>query len=205
MKHVGQFAVLWIPRVLLGMVFLVVMRLIARAYLHEGTIFWGIPRIPVVVLLTIGGVFLGLTLILTALQQKQQFGAMSRSVRVMLFWIPRLLCIPFVGVAGWLALAIPAQGFGWYILGALLFRLLPAGIILVVLILAWRWEWVGGLLFLGGTGLWLIFYGLYDWISYVALAGPPIIVGLLFLLNWWFRKELRVGAAALDGDQGYTR
>lgn len=121
---------------------------------------------------------------------------MTTSARRLLLWGPRVLGV-LVGV--FLALfALDAMGEG---IPALLLHLVPAAGVLLLVAASWRWEWLGGTAFVvlaaayGGLS-WR--RGHMDWLLIV--SGPLLIVGVLFLLSWRFRKELH----AQDSDPGVT-
>jgi hypothetical protein len=59
------------------------------------------------------------------------------------------------------------------------------------LAISWRWEWVGGILLIG-SGIYYIVTNLNHIYWCVAIGGPPILTGALFLINWHYRKELRI-------------
>jgi hypothetical protein len=64
--------------------------------------------------------------------------------------------------------------------------------ILIVLAISWRWEWVGGVLFIFLAALYLVrFGGQFPWSTYLVMSGPPFLVGILFIINWFYRKDLR--------------
>ena len=76
------------------------------------------------------------------------------------------------------------QGF-WATALALLMHLIPTGILLIFLALAWRWEWVGGILFPALGAFYIFaFWGRFPWGTYAIIAGPLCVVGALFLLSW---------------------
>jgi hypothetical protein len=78
---------------------------------------------------------------------------MKESVKRLVFWTPRILCTLFAAFISVFALDVFGEGYGfWETVVALLMHLIPTGVILIVLAIAWRWEWVGGALFtaLGG-------------------------------------------------------
>ena len=111
----------------------------------------------------------------------------------LLFWAPRVLTLLFAAFVSIFAFDVFESGYGfWKTILALLMHLIPTGIILVLLAVAWRWEWVGGLLF-PAFGAWYIFsfWGRFPWSVYVIMAGPLFLLGILFLLNWQYRTELR--------------
>ena len=121
---------------------------------------------------------------------------MNTSLKRLLFWTPRILCLLFAGFISLFAADVFNEGFGfWQTILALLVHLIPTGIVLIVLALSWRWEWVGGILFTALGALYLIqFWGRFHWQVYLCIAGPLFFIGALFLLNWLCRGKLRVSA-----------
>ena len=112
----------------------------------------------------------------------------------LLFWAPRMLCILFAVFVSVFAFDVFDEGDGfWETVIAFLMHLIPTtGVILVVLVLSWRWEWIGGVLFIALGVLYLFWsWGRFDWIAYLAISGPMFSVGVLFLINWIFRAEIR--------------
>jgi hypothetical protein len=80
-------------------------------------------------------------------------------------------------------------GFGRTVL-ALLIHLVPVYIVVIVLVIAWRWEWVGAILFIVLSLLYLAFNrGGLHWGVFLAIPGPPFIIGISFLLNWIFKNR----------------
>jgi len=118
---------------------------------------------------------------------------MNTSTKRVLFWTPRVLCILFAMFLSLFALDVFSEGhsFGETIL-ALLIHLVPVYIVVIVLVIAWRWEWVGAILFNVLAVLYVVMsWGRFPWITYMDMSGPLVIVGVLFLLNWIYRAQLR--------------
>jgi hypothetical protein len=118
---------------------------------------------------------------------------MNQSVKWVVFWTPRILCLLFAMFISLFALDVFGQGYGfWGTIFAFVMHLIPTAIVLVVLAVAWRWEWVGAILF-AALGVWYIVmaWGKFDWITYLLIAGPLFLIGALFLANWFYRAELR--------------
>jgi hypothetical protein len=113
--------------------------------------------------------------------------------RQLLYWSPRVLCIVVALFTSMFALDVFGEGKGfWGTTLALLVHLIPTYVVLIVLAVAWRWEWVGATLFTALAVLYVIrFWGRFVWPTYVLISGPLLLVGVLFLLNWRYRRELR--------------
>jgi len=77
-------------------------------------------------------------------------------------------------------------GFGETIL-ALLIHLVPTYLVVIALVIAWRWERVGAILFIALALFYLITSRGESWI----ISGPLFLVGVLFLLNWTYRAQLK--------------
>jgi hypothetical protein len=57
---------------------------------------------------------------------------------------------------------------------------------MVGLIVAWRWEGIGGLLVLGGFG---VFAAVNHGIQFNVVFGPLLATGLMYLACWWMNKS----------------
>jgi hypothetical protein len=123
-------------------------------------------------------------------------GRMSITSRRLLFWTPRILCILFAVFLSLFALDVFDEHLGfWKTLLALAIHLVPTWIVLGVLALTWRREWVGAILF-NLLALWYLVtaWGRFHWSAYALISGPLCVVGILFLLNWIRRADLRPSA-----------
>jgi lysylphosphatidylglycerol synthetase-like protein (DUF2156 family) len=117
---------------------------------------------------------------------------MSTTSRRLLFWTPRVLSLAFAIFLSLFALDVFQEGHGfWRTLAALMIHLIPTALVLLVLLVAWRWEWVGALGY-AGLALWYA-KGVWrrhpDWV--VVIAGPMLVMAALFLVNWLKHAELR--------------
>jgi hypothetical protein len=92
------------------------------------------------------------------------------------------------------ALDVFGEGYGfWETILALFMHLIPVYVLLIALALAWRWEWVGAVVFLGFSVWYMITaWGQFPWSVYLIVAGPPFLIGMLFLFNWWYKPKLQV-------------
>lgn len=118
---------------------------------------------------------------------------MNETTRRILYWSPRLLCVLFAILLGVFALDVFSMQFTfWETIGALVFHLLPAVLVLSILAAVWRHEWIGAILFpLLSIAYVAVTSGRFHWSAYALISGPLLLVGVLFLLNWRYRIELR--------------
>ena len=117
---------------------------------------------------------------------------MNTSKRRVFFWIPRVLCILFAMFLSLFALDVFSEGYGfWEAILALLIHLVPVYIVVIALCIAWRWEWVGAILFIALA----LFYpvwseGRFHWSAYLVISGPLVLLCVLFLFNWIYRAQI---------------
>ncbi|MEJ5369207.1 MAG: hypothetical protein WHT08_12860 [Bryobacteraceae bacterium] len=101
-----------------------------------------------------------------------------------LVWAPRILLILFACSLSVFALDVFVEGRPWgEMLLAFLVHLTPAWLVLLVLILAWRWPWIGaaGCVLLAVTyALWARGHG--SWI--LVISGPLLVIAGLFFWSW---------------------
>ena len=114
-----------------------------------------------------------------------------------LFWTPRVVAMLYIAFLSMFALDVFSEEHGlWRILAALSIHLIPSFVLLVGLILAWRWEWIGAALYAAAGVLYVASTVgrpvepavKMNWI--LAMAGPTFLVAALFLANWLKHDEL---------------
>jgi len=110
---------------------------------------------------------------------------MEKTLKRWLFWTPRILSILFAVFVSLFALDVFSEGYGfWRTILALLIHLIPTWIILVLLVISWRWEWVGGILFIALGVLSIVkFCGQSNLVTYLIMIGPLFLIGVLFLVD----------------------
>jgi hypothetical protein len=73
---------------------------------------------------------------------------MTTTTGKVLFWAPRLLCIAYIAFLSLFALDVVSEFHGFrQTTAALLIHLVPSFIVALILALAWKWEWIGAVLF----------------------------------------------------------
>lgn len=102
-----------------------------------------------------------------------------------LFWLPRILTIVFILFISVFSLDVFSEYSGFALLVALFMHLIPSLILTVLLIVSWKWEKIGGILFiLLAIGFFIFFSGGYDMpIGALITALPALVIGILFLIN----------------------
>jgi hypothetical protein len=120
---------------------------------------------------------------------------MSQSAIRMLYWSPRVLCLLAIAFVSLFALdAFDPRLTIWQQIGGFLIHLIPSFVLLAMLVVAWRWEMAGGMLFiLVGlvTSYWVYMHNFRMnhsvWMSLGIIAMitiPFIVVGLLFIAHY---------------------
>jgi hypothetical protein len=112
----------------------------------------------------------------------------------LLYWSPRVLTILFAIFLSLFALDVFNEGYGfWKTVLALAIHLVPTFIVLAVLLLAWRWEWIGAVLFAAAAALYTaqVRPRHFSWAVISAIALPLLVIAALFLINWLKRQKLR--------------
>ena len=117
---------------------------------------------------------------------------MKRPVKKILFWSPRILGILIAVFVSLFALDVFGEGYSTVeTIVALAMHLIPTFVILVVLGIAWRWEWIGGLLFVALGVLYItLFWEPSNLPAYLVISGPLFLTGILFLLDGCYRSAI---------------
>jgi hypothetical protein len=115
---------------------------------------------------------------------------MKQPANRLLLWTPRVLAILFAAFISMFAFDVFGEGYTfWETIVALVMHLVPTAAVLVALAIAWRWSWVGGILFLALGLVYILVFREGDWIVYLLISGPLFLVGALFLCSAWAQKR----------------
>ena len=128
-----------------------------------------------------------------------------------LHWAPRVLGIIAILFISMFSLDVFQSGMplkdvilGWFV------HMIPSIVLTIILIIAWKWEKIGGIIFLS-IGLAfspVIFWGNYTnnhsiWMSLViiiTITFPLIITGILFLMSHHTKQQAREMLKGLKRD-----
>lgn len=123
---------------------------------------------------------------------------MPKRVPWFVYWPPRILGILFVLWLMLFSLDIFDGNYGfWGTVLGLFMHNIPALVLLLLLIISWKYEIVGGIVFILAG---LFYIGMLlpnmvracEWIIlswFMLIAGPAFLVGILFLVCWFKKKK----------------
>ncbi|MDO8622690.1 MAG: hypothetical protein Q7R52_00420 [archaeon] len=126
---------------------------------------------------------------------KKQKREKERKVGKFLYWTPRVLSIIFILFLSLFSLDIFGNNYTfWETIVGLFMHNIPSLVLLMVLLISWKYELVGGIVFILG-GLLYIYLTIgrnsFEWYMLawiIQIAGPAFLIGILWILNWRKKK-----------------
>lgn len=103
---------------------------------------------------------------------------------------PRVLGVAAILFISIFALDVftPETSLGEELLGFAI-HLIPSAVLTVILVIAWRFEWLGAALFVAvGCSAFFLLHRSALW-HFAIIGGPFIVTGLLFALSAWYRRD----------------
>jgi hypothetical protein len=131
---------------------------------------------------------------------KMDRGGKMRTPMKLFHWLPRIICILAILFISLFAADAFAPGRTiWQQLGAFLIHLIPSAALLAILIIAWKWELIGGVVFMA-IGLALspfVFMMNYKRTHSVGVSlgiilmitVPFVVTGLLFIISHYMKMR----------------
>ena len=124
---------------------------------------------------------------------------MKKSIKI-IHWIPRVLCILAILFISMFALdAFRPELTFWQQLGGFMMHLIPSFVLLALLVVAWKWELIGGIIFtlIGLVMSPIIYTHNYNMnqsismslIVILSITFPFIVVGVLFIVGHFMKKK----------------
>ena len=124
---------------------------------------------------------------------------MKPSIKI-LHWAPRIVCIlAILFISMFAADSFSPELTFWQQIGGFIMHLIPSFILIAILIIAWRWEYIGGIIFI------VIAIGLSPFVFMLnynrnhsvgisigiilAITFPFVVVGILFIINHFMKKR----------------
>ena len=110
----------------------------------------------------------------------------SKAMNKILHWLPRILCILAIFFVSLFALDAFGPGMTlWQQIGGFLIHLIPSFILVILLVVAWKWELIGGGVFL------LVGLGFSPFIyrhNYQMNHSVGMTLGVLLVINGFIRE-----------------
>jgi hypothetical protein len=106
-------------------------------------------------------------------------------------WTPRVLAAGFAIFLALFALDVfdEHDSFGEALV-ALFIHLTPNWLLLLALVVSWRWRVIGGLLFWGLGIFSLIFFGTFRHpLTFLIISLPVFVIGALFVFDAWLDTQ----------------
>jgi hypothetical protein len=110
-----------------------------------------------------------------------------------IFWLPRLLTLFFAIFISLFALDVFSEESSfWQAVVGFIIHLIPTFVILLILYLAWRREWVGSIFFALLGILYIVMSRLkMDILAYIFISGSLFIIAFLFLWAWLNKRKIQ--------------
>jgi hypothetical protein len=124
---------------------------------------------------------------------------MDRLIKIT-YWTPRILCILAILLISVFALDSfePGQTV-WHQILAFIIHLIPSFILIILLIVAWKWEKTGGIILFVAGLIWGFFLFRINYIhqrsflnvfyTFMALSFPFILSGVLFIISHYLKVK----------------
>src|SRR3989344_3018989 len=124
---------------------------------------------------------------------------MEKKTNKFIYWTPRILAIIFILFLAMFSLDVfDLELSFWQTIGALFIHNIPVFILLVILLISWKYEIVGGIVFILAGILYIArllmtaITAVFEWyyLSWaVQISGIAFFIGILFLVGWFKKKK----------------
>jgi hypothetical protein len=116
-----------------------------------------------------------------------------------IYWTPRILSIIIILFLALFSFDVISSdlSLGEIITGMLVHNI-PTLVLIIIVIISWKYEIVGGIAFLLAGLMYIVFATTRAEIWYIAIAwsiqiaGPALLTGVLFMVNWFQKKQYKI-------------
>ena len=125
---------------------------------------------------------------------------MEKKLHKLIYWAPRVLAIMFIVFLSLFSLDVFDGNYGfWGTVLGLFMHNIPVFILTGILIIAWKYEIIGAIVFiLAGLAymiLTILSHAYGPWCLALAasliLAAPAFLIGILFFVGWFKKKPFK--------------
>jgi len=124
---------------------------------------------------------------------------MKTSIKI-LHWTPRIICIlAILFISMFAADSFAPELTFWQQIGGFMMHLIPSFILITLLIVAWKWEYIGGIIFIViALGLspfvFMLNYNMNHSVGMslgiiMVITFPFLVVGVLFIISHFMKKK----------------
>lgn len=119
---------------------------------------------------------------------------MKTNLNKWLYWSPRIFTICFILFISLFALdSFEGEQSVFQKSVGFLIHLIPTLVLVLLLVFSWKREWIAGITFIAFAVLYILLaWGKFPVLTYFLISGPLVVIGVLFLINWYSRiKKLK--------------
>ena len=122
---------------------------------------------------------------------------MERKVSNFVYWAPRVASIVFIIFLSLFSLDVisPDLSLSQILLGLVIHNI-PVFVLIIVLIISWKYEIVGGIAFFGAGLLYIAMVFINSQIPWyiavswsLSIAFPATLIGIFFMMNWYIKRK----------------
>lgn len=115
----------------------------------------------------------------------KQFLFAKNNIITFFVWLPRILSIVFILFLSLFALDVFSEYKGLAVVVPFLIHLLPSLTLLCIVIIAWKYELIGAIAFIGFAMLYVWDVGLGRPPGlYLGIVFPLVLIGICYLVRW---------------------
>jgi hypothetical protein len=109
---------------------------------------------------------------------------MKKGVDKLFYFLPRILAILFIIFISIFAFNVFRQDFSFFVLlGKFFVHLIPSFLLIFLLVISWKREFFGGVLFIVLGLVYVIKGWNFPFIAKLTITGPLFLIGILFIIN----------------------
>lgn len=108
-----------------------------------------------------------------------------------IYFLPRILSIIFILFLSIFSFDVFGENIGFFqAILAFFIHSLPSIFLILITIIAWKFDLVGAITFFSAGILYILLVGFNrPWSWYAFISGPAFFVGILFFLSWLQRRK----------------